>query len=125
MTSVLRRTLIASAVCLSFAVLPTQGVAENVPIVDGKLWAASSNAERKAYLIGASNFIVLEDAVQSEAKKPPTPYQSSVPDFYRYTSDVTLDGAIQVIDGWYTNNPGKTDTPVLTVLWKALVEPKL
>ena len=125
MTSVLKKNLIASAVFLNLAILSTPGVAEEVPIVDGKLWGESSNVEKKAYLVGVSNFIVLEHAVQARSKKPPTPYQSAVPDFYQHTDDVTLDGAIQAVDDWYENNPGKTKTPVLTVLWKAFVAPKL
>lgn len=123
--SILKRAQLASFVCICVAILPTSIAAEEVPIVDGTLWEQSSNVEKKSYLVGVSNFIVLEHAYQSKAEKPPTPFQSSVPDFFQHTDNVTLDGAIRAVDEWYEKNPRDMDTPVLTVLWRKFVEPKL
>lgn len=100
-------------------------LADDIPIVNGKIWGESSASDKRAYLIGASNFIVLEHAYQSAAKPPVTPFQSSVPDFVKHTDNVTLDQAISGIDGWYTANPGSMDRPVLTVLWDLYVDPEL
>ena len=121
------KALIPTILCIavSSVFLPATGSAEEVPIVEGNLWSQSSTTDKRSYLIGVSNFISLEYAYQSSAKTPPTPEQSSVPDFFNYTDDVTLDGAIAAVNDWYKNHPDETDTPVLTVLWRALVEPKL
>ena len=121
------KTLIPAILCiaLSSVFLPATGSAEEVPIVEGNLWSQSSTTDKRSYLIGMSNFLSLEYAYQSKAKTPPTPEQSSVPDFFNYTGDVTLDQAIAAVDEWYRNHPDKADTPVLTVLWRTLVEPKL
>ncbi len=118
---------IAPAALLSvwIAVVPGMAAADEVPIVAGKLWGESSAVEKRSYLIGFSNFVVLEHELQSKAEPPPTPLQSSVPDFYRYTDNVTLDDAIRAVDEWYQQHPDRLSTPVLTVLWEALVAPKL
>lgn len=123
--SVLTKTLGVPLFCIAALLLPVQAVAEDVPIVDGTLWMQSSDVEKRAYIIGAGNFIAMEYAYQSKSKQPPTPYQSSVPDFFRYTDDVTLDEVIEAADGWYKVHSNEMDTPVLTVFWDTLVKPKL
>ena len=111
-------------VLLSSLILPVAS-AGDVPMVDGTLWQASVNSDKKSYLIGASNFISLEHAYQLKGGNPPTNKQSSVPDFYMSIEDVTLDKAIATIDDWYRSHPGKLDKPVLVVIWLTLVEPNL
>jgi hypothetical protein len=123
--SVLIKVLRVPLFCISVLLLPMQAVAEDVPIVDGILWMQSSGMEKRSYIIGAGNFIAMEYAYQSKSEQPPTPYQSSVPDFFRHTDDVTLDEVIEAADGWYKSHPDEMDTPVLTVIWDTLVKPKL
>ena len=122
-TRTLLPALLVVALVGTFRATPVP--AEEVPIVDGVLWSQSSANDKRSYLIGVSNFLSLEYAYQSSAKPPPTPEQSSVPDFFNYTGDITLNQAITAVDAWYKTHPDETDTPVLTVLWRALVEPKL
>lgn len=125
MNSLLKNILSLSFVYFACSLPTMQVLADDAPIVSGKLWGESSTVEKKSYLLGAGNFISLEYEYQSRAKTPPTPKQSSVPDFFLHTDHVTLDGAIQAVDDWYKNNPDKMATPVLTVLWDTLVEPNL
>ena len=121
----LKTILIASLIYTTSTIFPIPILADDVPIVAGMLWDKSSIVEKKSYLIGASNFISLEHEYQSRAKNPPTYEQSSVPDFFKHTDNVTLDSAIKAVDEWYKNNPDKKGTPVLTVLWDILVKPNL
>ncbi len=125
MNTLLIKKLTWPLVFLACWSLPMQIFADDAPIVAGKLWGESSTVEKKSYLLGAGNFISLEYEYQSRTQQPPTPEQSSVPDFFKHTDQITLDQAIQAVDEWYQSNPGKMATPVLTVLWDTLVEPNL
>lgn len=120
----------AVAKCLMFisilmAVWSPLSSAEEVPLVDGKLWAKSSEIEKKAYIVGAGNFMSLEYQYQVKGQNPPTVDQSTVPAFYKHSEDVTLNAAIETVDRWYEKHPDKMDTPVLGVLWIELVKPNL
>ena len=125
MISVLRRILVVACVGIVVETTSSQAAAEDVPIVDGTLWMQSSDVEKRSYVIGAGNFISIEYLYQSKAEQPPTYHQSSVPDFYKYTDGLTLDEIIEAADNWYKNHPDDMDTPVLTVFWDTLVEPKI
>ena len=67
----------------------------------------------------------LEHVYQNESANPPTNKQSTVPDFFAGTADVTLDQAITTIDNWYASHPTELNNPVLVVIWLTLVEPNL
>ena len=123
----IRKALAASLLCVAtgMAAWSIQVAAEEVPLVDGKLWAKSSEVEKKSYIIGAGNFMSLEYAYQVKGEAPPTVDQSSVPAFYEHMENVTLDDVIQTADQWYQRHPDKLDTPVLGVLWLELVKPNL
>jgi len=111
-------------ILLSSLMIPAAS-ATDIPLVDGKLWQESTIHDKKSYLIGASNFILLEHAYQNQRGNPPTNKQSSVDDFFNGTEHVTLDHAIATIDDWYASHPSELNKPVLVVLWETLVEPQL
>jgi len=117
--------LIVSLVLFVASLFGLPAHADDVPIVDGKIWMESAPGDKRSFLIGVSNFIALEYAYQSSVKNPPSPRQSSVPDFYLRTENISLDQAIAGVDAWYADNPSRLDAPVLTVLWDVFVEPKL
>ena len=122
-----RNALMTSLMCISIGIAAwsTHAVADDVPLVDGNIWAKSSHVEKTSYIVGISNFISLEYAYQSKAKTPPTRDQSSVPDFFNKTDNVTLDEAIGTVDQWFKSHPDEMDKPVLDVIWTQLVEPNL
>ncbi len=109
----------------NFSVSSNMAIAEDVPLVDGKLWRISSKIEKKSFLIGASNLLSIEYTYQIKGKNPPTDKQSIIPRFYKNIDDVTLDQAIDKIDQWYQDNPDKLNEPVLAVIWLSMVEPNL
>jgi hypothetical protein len=53
--------------------------AEDVPLIDGNIWAVSTEVEKESYLVGAGNFMTVEHVFQQQMDNPPTDEQSAVP----------------------------------------------
>ena len=95
---------------------------EDIPLVDGELWEKSSPAEKKSYLVGAGNLMVVEYLYQNGSKQVPSNDQTVIQRMYKATDGVTLDGLIGQIDQWYQKHPDKMKEPVLVVIWHEIVE---
>jgi hypothetical protein len=109
---------LALLVSLPYATLAS----EDIPLVDGELWKKSSVAEKKSYLVGAGNLMVVEYLYQNGSKQVPSDDQTVVQRMYKATDGVTLDGLIGQIDQWYQKHPDKMKEPVLVVIWHEIVE---
>jgi hypothetical protein len=120
MKDFLRPTLVAALLFTAVA-FGTPGPARaELRVVDGNLWAASSVAEKRAYLIGVANVVAVNRVVQAKLDKPDQPTTN---DRIDAALDVgTIDSAIKQIDGWYAANPSRKDVPVLGVVWMAMVK---
>jgi len=109
---------IALLVSLPYATLAN----EDVPLVDGNLWTESSPAEKKSYLIGSGNLMVVEYLYQEGSKQVPSDDQTVIQRLYKALDGVTLDALIRKIDQWYKKHPDKLKEPVLVVIWHEIVE---
>ena len=113
-------------ISLIAAVLTTAGLGMAAPaqaelrVVDGNLWAASSVAEKRAYLIGVANAVAVNRALQ--AKRGTLDPKAANNRIEAALDAGTIDRAIDGIDGWYADNPGRKDAPVLGVIWLAMVK---
>lgn len=107
---------------LSFVSLVTLGSvarAQSIPIVTGQQWMASSEAEKKAYLVGISNLLDVERAyVGGAASKDDVALR-----FGKGMQGQTLDSVRQSLDNYYTNNPTLIQHPVIETLWFQVVVP--
>ena len=97
-------------------------LAEEIPLVDGKLWLKSITDDKHSYLIGVSNFLSIEYAYQKAASKPVADEQSTVRRFFEDIDDMSLDEVTSRIDSWYRNHPDRLDSAVLNVIWVDMVE---
>ncbi len=109
---------IALLVSLPYATLAS----EDVPLVDGELWTKSSLAEKKSYLIGSGNLMVVEYLYQEGSKQVPSDDQTVIQRLYKAMDGVTLDALTRKIDQWYKKHPDKLKEPVLVVIWHEIVE---
>ena len=98
--------------------------AEEVPLVDGKLWSKSSVDNKHSYLIGVSNLLDIEYGYQKVSKKPVTNDQSIIRRFYEDIDDMSLDEVTKRIDQWYQKHPDKLNKAVINVIWVDMVKPK-
>ena len=86
---------------LFFVFTSTQSLAEEIPLVDGKVWAESSATGKKAYIVGISNLMSIEYAYQKNSNPQSTDDQSIIRRLYENSDESTLDGIIKRIDQWY------------------------
>ena len=109
---------------LSLLILPMMGNvvhAQGIPIVTGQQWAASSEAEKKAYLVGIANLLEIERAYAGNSASS----NDISLRFGKGMQGQTLDGVRQVLDNYYASNPAMIQHPVIETLWFQMVLPGL
>lgn len=121
MKQMLRVTTFAAGMALAGA----WGVAhaQEVPMVTGEHWTTSTEAAKKAYLVGIANLVQVETAFY--AANPPSDSQNFVPRLARGLKGETLDSVRQGLDRWYAANPGRLQRPVLETIWFEMAVPGL
>jgi len=121
MKQMLRVTTFAAGMALAGA----WGVAhaQEVPMVTGEHWTTSTEAAKKAYLVGVANLVQVETAFY--AANPPSDSQNFVPRLARGLKGETLDSVRQGLDRWYAANPGRLQRPVLETIWFEMAVPGL
>ena len=97
--------------------------AGEIPIVTGEQWSTSSEAVKKAYLVGLANMVQLQTAYQ--AGNPPSDAQSFLPRMAKGMEGQKLDSVREGVDRWYAANPTKMRHPVLDIIWFEMALPKL
>jgi len=117
----LRALLLLTGVALTLACTSVR--AQEIPLVTGALWTASSDQVKKAYLVGIANTIQVETAYS--ASNPPSDGQSIVPRAVKGMRGQTLDGVREALDKWYAANPDKLQRPVIETIWFEMVVPGL
>ena len=109
------------AVAMAMAAAPVR--AAEVQMITGEQWTQSSEAVKKAYLIGLANMIQVQTAYQGA--NPPTDAQSFIPRLAKGMQGQTLDGVRENLDRWYAANPTKLKRPVLDIIWFEMAVPGL
>ena len=117
----LRALLFLTGVALTLACTSVR--AQEIPLVTGAIWTASSEPVKKAYLVGIANTIQVETAYAGT--NPPSDGQSIVPRAARGMRGQTLDGVREALDKWYAANPDKLQRPVIETIWFEMVVPGL
>jgi len=109
------------AVAMAMAAAPVR--AAEVQMITGEQWTQSSEAVKKAYLVGLANMIQVQTAYQGA--NPPTDAQSFIPRLAKGMQGQTLDGVRENLDRWYAANPTKLKRPVLDIIWFEMAVPGL
>ena len=98
-------------------------VADNaLPLVHGPLWNNSTQAEKRAYLIGVANTLVVGEAVA--AKKRGEDPTASMNRMAKAINLQTIEQSVAEIDAWYKANPSREDLPVIGVIYLRIVQDK-
>ncbi len=121
MKQMLRMTMFAAGMALAGA--GSVAHAQEVPMVTGEHWTTSTEAAKKAYLVGIANLVQVETAFY--AANPPSDSQNFVPRLARGLKGETLDSVRQGLDRWYAANPGRLQRPVLETIWFEMAVPGL
>ena len=123
MSSKLQMRTVLSAACMALALACAPAKAAEVPIVTGEQWTRSSEAVKKAYLVGLANMVQVEMAFYGT--NMPADAQSFVPRLSKGMQGQSLDSVRQGVDGWYAANPSGLKRPVLDIIWFEMAMPGL
>jgi hypothetical protein len=121
MKSWLRAAAIVALAIL--AVAWSSARAEEVPLATGEHWVKASDEQKKAYLVGVANVVLLERAYAGA--NGASDAQSLIPRFVRGLKGQTLDSVRQALDQWYAGHPDQLQRPVIETIWFELVVPGL
>lgn len=119
----LRVRQVMVAACMTLALGWGIARADEIPLVTGKLWTESSEATKKAYLVGIANIADIEIAYG--AGNAASDAQSIIPRLSKGLKGQTLDSVRQGLDRWYAANPDKLQRPVIETIWFEMVVPGL
>lgn len=103
--------------CLLAGALPA---AAEVGQIDGHIWNASSLNEKRAYLMGVSNVLSVNRALQ--VKDNALDADAPVNRIAAAMDASSIDAVVARIDSWYGANSSELDAPVLGVVWLGLVK---
>jgi len=113
----------AAVTCMALAMAAAPVRAAEVQMITGEQWTQSSEAVKKAYLVGLANMIQVQTAYQGA--NPPTDAQSFIPRLAKGMQGQTLDGVRENLDRWYAANPTRLKRPVLDIIWFEMAVPGL
>ena len=111
-------TAVMSALLLGGVVFAAE---EEARVVDGKIWLASTQAEKRAYIVGVVDTLVVQRAIREKHGMEGSEWVSLLTE---KLDAMTVDGAIAKIDAWFEANPSRHGAPVLGVIWLSLVKAK-
>jgi hypothetical protein len=113
------RTMLAGAT-LALLLAPPAAVAQrsDTLVVDGKDWVSATQVERRAFLVGAANMIIAENAYAKKRNVAPAPVSDRLT---KATDKMRIADIEARITRWYEANPGKLATPVMGVVWQDIV----
>ena len=114
----MRAALAATCLALTLVAAPARA---DVAMVTGEQWTTSSDAVKKAYLVGLANMVQAE--VAYHAKNPPSDEQSFVPRLARGMQGQSVDSVRMNLDKWYAANPTRLKRPVLDIIWFEMAVP--
>lgn len=110
-----------TAACLVAASVPALAQKEGTLVIDGNDWISSSAVERRAFLVGAGNMIVAENAYAKRRNVEPETVSAKIT---RAVDKMTLAEIEARITRWYEANPARMSTPVIGVVWHQIVKAK-
>lgn len=105
--------------CLALATLPAAAqMKKSELVVDGSDWMSATQVERRAFLIGAANLIIAEQAYAKNKNTSPAPVSAEIT---KAVATLKLGDIEALITRWYEANPSRMATPVMGVVWRTIV----
>lgn len=98
-----------------------QGAMETTdPDIDGKVWMHSTSSDKKAFLLGVSNAVVLEYHLRRKQSEEPSRF---VKGWVTAFKDSSWSDMVSKVDAYYASNPTKLQRNVLDVVWHEMIAP--
>ena len=112
---------ILAGAALAALLVPATALAQkaNTLVVDGSDWMSATQVERRAFLVGAANVIIAENAYAKKRNTAPAPVSDRLT---KATDKMKLADIEARITRWYEANPGRLAMPVMGVVWQDIVK---
>lgn len=90
------------------------------PDIDGKVWTHSTESDKRAFLLGVSNGVILEYHLRKKHSEEPSRF---VRGWVAAFKDSKWSDMVGRVDDYYAANPNKLHRNVLDVIWHEVISP--
>ncbi|HSC35974.1 MAG TPA: hypothetical protein VLG45_11915 [Thermodesulfobacteriota bacterium] len=102
-----------------------EAVAREMPVLKGDQWVARDENAKVAFIWGAGHVVIIEEVLME--RYPDQKRDTFVTKVVEAStnSPMTMSQVAAMVDKFYQENPDKTDTPVMAVIWDTMVKPNI
>lgn len=102
-----------------------QAVEREMPVLKGDQWLTMDENSKVAFVWGAGHVVTIEEVIME--KYPDQQRDTFVTKIVEAASNspMTMSQIVAMVDKFYQDNPDKTNTPVMMVIWDTMVKPNI
>lgn len=102
-----------------------EAVEREMPVLKGDQWLTMDENAKVAFIWGAGHVVTIEEVIME--KYPDQKRDTFVTKVVEAStnSPMTMSQVAAMVDKFYQDNPDKTDTPVMAVIWDTMVKPNI
>lgn len=102
-----------------------EAVAREMPVLKGDQWVTMDENAKVAFIWGAGHVVTIEGVIME--KYPDQKKDTFVAKVVEAStnSPMTMSQVAAMVDKFYQENPDKTDTPVMAVIWDTMIKPNI
>lgn len=94
-----------------------------MPVLTGKLWQQLSRDAKIAFIWGVGHVVTIEKHV--EARHPELKRSDVTAKLSEGLTGIPMNDIVNRVDEYFKSHPAEIDTPVMKVVWREMVKPKL
>ncbi|MEW6143402.1 MAG: hypothetical protein AB1598_00120 [Thermodesulfobacteriota bacterium] len=133
-SSVFQFLLLLSVACIGAVSFPSgasseetvaEAVEREMPVLKGDQWLTMDENAKVAFIWGAGHVVIIEEVLME--RYPDQKRDTFVTKVVEASanSPMTMSQVAAMVDKFYQDNPDKTDTPVMAVIWETMVKPNI
>lgn len=102
-----------------------EAVEKEMPVLKGDQWLTMDENAKVAFIWGAGHVVTIEEVIME--KYPDQKRDTFVAKVVEASvnSPMTMSQVAAMVDKFYQDNPDKTDTPVMAVIWETMIKPNI
>lgn len=102
-----------------------EAVEREMPVLKGDQWVTMDENAKVAFIWGAGHIVTIEEVIME--KYPDQKRDTFVAKVVEAStnSPMTMSQVAAMVDKFYQENPDKTDTPVMAVIWDTMIKPNI
>lgn len=96
---------------------------DEMPVLTGEEWRTMDADAKLAFVLGVGHVVTIEENVME--RHPELKRKGFVSKLGEGLRGVPMNSIISEVDTFYQANPGDLDVPVMRVIWRKVVKPRL